>query len=328
MYHKRLKMNIAVIDGGFSEEAQISFKSADTIMKNLNNTDYRAHRIRIIDKNWVYDPNGKQLPVDKNDFSVLLEDKIIRFDCALIVIHGTPGEDGKLQAYFDLIDIPYTTCNHLTSTLTFNKYYCNRVLDSLGFSCAKALLLKTQDDYSDKEIIDYLKLPCFVKPNDGGSSFGASKVTTENTLSEAIKNAFAHGEEVIVEEFLAGTEVTNGVYFNGKQVCPLPITEIVTSNAFFDYNAKYNGESTEITPARISDQLTEKIKSITKEIYEKLGLAGVCRVDYIIRENVPCVIEINTVPGQSAESITPKMAAIEGIRLEALYSTLIEQAIR
>lgn len=323
-----MKKDIAVIDGGFSNEAHISFKSADTVMEQLDTEKFNLHRIRIIDNDWTYDPDNKNLPVDKNDFSVTIEGERTCFDCAMIVIHGTPGEDGKLQAYFDLIGIPYTTCNHQLSTLTFNKYLCNRILETHGFKCAKALLLRSEDDYTDNEIIDHLKLPCFVKPNDGGSSFGATKVNEPIDLRTAVIDAFQHGKEVIIEEYMSGPEVTNGVYHDGADVRPLPITEILTDNDFFDYDAKYKGQSSEVTPAQLPQALTTSIKSTTKSIYECLGLAGVCRIDYIIKEGVPHVIEINTVPGQSAESIVPKMAAIEGVSLEALYTKLIENAIK
>ncbi len=324
---KIMKLRIAVVDGGFSSEDQISYLSADTVMAKLDSSLYEPHRIRINKDGWTYDPTHLKLAVDKNDFSVILDGERLHFDCAMIVIHGTPGEDGKLQAYFDLLNIPYTTCNQLTSTLTFNKFYCNRVLESYGFKCARAMLLRTPDDYNDEQIIASLSLPCFVKPNDGGSSFGASRVNEEKQLRPAIKQAFEHGKEVIVEEFMPGQEVTNGVYFNGQEVHPLPITEIVSKNEFFDFEAKYKGESEEITPARISNELTAEIKATSKAIYEKMGLAGVCRIDYIIKNGVPHVIEINTVPGQSAESIIPKMAACDGIELSDLFYDLIKNAM-
>ena len=322
-----MKKQIAVIDGGFSEEAQISFKSADAVLTNLDTDRFIAHRIRIVDERWIYDPLGLKLEVNKNDFSVELNGEKLRFDCAMILIHGTPGEDGKLQAYFDLLGLPYTTCDHSSSTLTFNKYLCNRVLESYGFKCAKGVLLRKTTDWTASGIVDDLGLPCFVKPNDGGSSFGATRVTEESQLEKAIRDAFDHGKDVIIEEFMEGPEVTNGVYFNGSEVKSLPITEIITENDFFDFNAKYKGESSEITPARISQDLTDEIKDISERIYKSLGLAGVCRIDYIIKEGVPHVIEINTVPGQSTESIVPKMAAIEGVSLTDLFSCLIDQAI-
>lgn len=322
-----MKLKIAVVDGGFSHEAQISFLSAETAMNHLDKDRFESHRVRIVDNNWTYDPDGQNLPIDKNDFSVVVNGKKITFACAVIMIHGTPGEDGKLQAYFDLIDLPYTTCDQLTSTITFNKYYCNRILESYGFKCAKAVLMRTPEEYSDREIIDQLGIPCFVKPNDGGSSFGATPVNDPEKLRPSILQAFDHGKQVIVEEFMAGTEVTNGVYFNGSEVHALPITEIVTKNEFFDFKAKYEGESEEITPARISDQMTADIKVITRNIYEKLGLAGICRVDYIIKDGIPHVIEINTVPGQTSESLIPKMLGIEGVSLQSFFSTLIDNAI-
>jgi len=321
-----MKKNIAIIDGGFSQEAQVSFKSAETLINNLDSEKYEGHRIRIIDHNWIYDPEGTPLPVDKNDFSVLINGTKITFDCAMIIIHGTPGEDGKLQAYFDLVGIPYTSCDQLTSTLTFNKYFCNRVLETYGIKCAKALLFRHSNEYNDEQIVDTLGLPCFVKPNDGGSSFGAAKVNHQSELRQCIESAFEHGDQVIVEEFMPGTEVTNGVYFNGTNVHAFAITEIVTTNEFFDYKAKYNGESEEITPARISDELTVLIKATTVDIYQKLGLNGICRIDYIIKDDVPHVIEINTIPGQSSASLIPQVAIYEGISLKDLFTTTIENA--
>ena len=326
MKFTEMKKHIAVIDGGYSNEAEISFKSADTVMNNLNTDQYVPHRIRITKESWTYDPLGLNLEVNKSDFSVQLKDSIQKFDCAMIVIHGTPGEDGKLQAYFDMIGMPYNTCDQMSSTLTFNKYYCNRALETYGFNCAKAILLRKSTSWSAPAIVTELGLPCFVKPNDGGSSFGATRVTEEGQLEAAINSAFQHGKEVIIEEFISGTEVTNGVFFNGTEVKALPVTEIVSENDFFDFNAKYLGQSSEITPARISDQLTKKIQSISTEIYTVLGLAGICRIDYMIKGETPYIIEINTVPGQSSESIVPKMAAIEGISLSELFSRTIEQA--
>jgi D-alanine-D-alanine ligase len=323
-----MKKNIAIVDGGFSQEAHVSFKSAETVINNLDREKYVGHRIRIIDQNWTYDPDGNPLLVDKNDFSVIINGEKLTFDCAIIIIHGTPGEDGKLQAYFDLVGMPYNTCNQVTSTLSFNKYFCNRILESFGIKCAKALLFRYPSEYNDDEIVTSLGLPCFVKPNDGGSSYGAAKVNEQNELRQYIEKAFEHGDQVIVEEFMPGTEVTNGVYFNGTEIQTLAITEITTPNEFFDYAAKYNGESEEITPARISDELTKSIKGITKDIYRKLGLNGICRMDYIIKKGVPHVIEINTVPGQTSASLIPQMAEYEGISLKEMYTTSIENATR
>ena len=249
-------MHVAVIDGGYSHEAQISFLSANTVIDNLDRSKYHVHRVRIVDSDWKFDPEGANISINKNDFSVQVDGQYIKFEFAMIVIHGTPGEDGKLQAYFDMLNIPYSTCDQLTSTLTFNKFYCNRVLESYGVECAKALLLRDPSDYTDQEVIEQLGLPCFVKPNDGGSSFGAARVNDANSLRTAINSAFEHGEQVIIEEFMAGTEVTNGVYHNGSEVYPLPITEIVTENEFFDFEAKGKGRKFHFN-----------LKSITNKFY-------------------------------------------------------------
>lgn len=323
-----MKKKIAVIDGGFSAEAQISFLSANTVVEHLNPDLFDVYRIRITDQDWKLVSNETTAIVDKNDFSLTIGQTKITFDCVVIMIHGTPGEDGKLPAYFDLLDIPYTTCDHFTATLSFNKYFCNLVLQSLGFKCASAVRLVSPNQLEAEDIIKTVGLPCFVKPNDGGSSFGASPVYKETELIPAIQKAFDHGSEVIIEEFLEGTEVTNGVLKLNGNVQALAITEIATDNAFFDFEAKYKGESQEITPARISEELTTKIQRISEAVYTALDLKGVVRIDYIIREGHPYLIEINTIPGQSSASLIPQQAAHAGIELSDLYAGLIEEAIQ
>jgi D-alanine-D-alanine ligase len=320
-----MKKNIAVIEGGFSSEAEISYKSSETVRENLDANKFNIWQVRIDNNGWNLIQNGELSPINKDDFSAISNGEKINFDTAFIIIHGTPGEDGKLQGYFDMLNIPYTTCDQFTSALTFNKFYCNRVLISLGFNCAKSVFIAKKDTINTKDILAQVGLPCFVKPADGGSSFGASKVDKEDQLESAIQLALQHGSSAIIEEYLKGTEVTNGVFSLGGKITVLPITEVVTTNEFFDYKAKYKGESQEITPARLDDDMTKKIQALTLRAYEALKLKGVCRIDYIIKENTPYLVEINTVPGQSKQSIIPQQAACVGISLSQLYNAVVEE---
>ncbi len=322
-----MKKTIAVIEGGYSLEKEVSIKSAQTVFDNIDKELYECYKIRIDEEGWVGFHNGISVPVDKNDFSITIDGKKITFDCAFIVIHGTPGEDGKLQAYFDLINLPYTTCNQLNSTVTFNKFICNQFLRNFNIPVAEAVMIQKNEAFSSEDIIDRVGLPCFVKPVDGGSSFGVTKVSETSELSDAVDTALQHGTQAVIESFLDGREVTNGVYRSLKGITVLPITEIVTDNEFFDFDAKYKGESNEITPADLSSEIEQKVKENTKKIYEKLGLSGIARADYILHNGVPHLIEINTVPGQSAESIIPQMAAAAGIELKDLFNEVIEYAL-
>lgn len=319
-------MNVAVIEGGYSHEKVISLKSSQTVIENLDKSLYKVFRIRIDADGWFYYANdGKMSPVDKNDFTISIDGDRVKLEFAFIMIHGTPGEDGKLQAYFDMLNIPYSTANQVMTTLTFNKFICNRFLSELGFNVAKAAIVNRGAEFDAEEIIEKVGLPCFVKPADGGSSFGVTKVKKTEDLSEAIRLATeeGNGTKALIESFLDGVEVTNGVYRSREGVKVLPITEIVSDNEFFDFDAKYTGQSDEITPARISDELTMKVKEITGRVYETLSLSGICRADYIIVGDEPYMIEINTVPGMSSESIIPKMARVEGISLGELFHEVI-----
>jgi D-alanine-D-alanine ligase len=315
--------NIAVIEGGYSHEKVISLKSAETVFNNIDTVKYRPIKVRIDEEGWFAFYEGEKIAIDRTDFSF----KGVKFDFAFIVIHGTPGEDGKLQAYFDMLNIPYSTSNHLTSTLTFNKFVCNQYLKNFGIKVAEAVLIKKNEKVDAEAIVLKVGLPCFVKPADGGSSFGVTKVKKVIELTDAVMNAMQHGSQVVVESFMQGREVTNGIYKNINGIKVLPITEIVTNNEFFDFEAKYKGESQEITPANLSKEVTQKVKETTYKIYSVLGLSGICRADYIIQNNDPFLIEINTVPGQSAASIIPQMAAYEGISLKELYNEVIELAL-
>ena len=323
-----MKPTIAIIEGGYSHEKVISLKSAATVFENIDLEKYTPIKVRIDEEGWVAFINENKTPINRDDFSVTINNEKIKFDFAFIVIHGTPGEDGKLQAYFDMIGLPYSTCNHLAATLTFNKYVCNQFLKSLGITVANAILVRKNEIVESEKILKTVGLPCFVKPADGGSSFGVSKVKAIGELLPAIQKAQEHGTEVLVETFMKGREFTNGVYLSENGIKVLPITEIITQNEFFDFEAKYLGESQEITPAAIDAEMTNRIKQITNKVYQILGLKGMCRVDYILVGKEPHVIEVNTVPGLSAQSLIPQMAAYEGISLKELFSEVIMVATK
>lgn len=312
--------NIAIIEGGYSHEKVISLQSAETVFQNIDRKLYNPIKVSIDEEGWFALYNGGKVEINRNDFSF----DNIKFDIAFIVIHGTPGEDGKLQAYFDMLDIPYTTCSQLAATLTFNKFVCNQYLRNFDIKVADAVLIRQNESISVSSIIEKVGLPCFVKPADGGSSFGITKVQIEEELESAVKLALEHGTQAIIERFMQGREITNGIYRSSKGIQVLPITEIVTANDFFDFDAKYKGESEEITPADLTNEITDKVKSVTKKIYEILDLTGMARADYILQDNEPYLIEINTVPGLSKESLIPQMAAHEGISLKQLFNEVIE----
>lgn len=314
--------NIAVVYGGFSSEEKISLKSGKVVAANLP-ADCKPYLVRINKEGWFLERNGAHIPLDKSDFSVEIDGQKVSFDKVFIAIHGTPGEDGKLQSYFDMIGVPYVSSNALASAITFNKWTCNSILLQHGFKCAKSVILREAGEKSEEEILEKITLPCFVKPNNGGSSFGITKVKSADALGEAIEKAFSEGTEVLIEEFLQGTEVTCGVAkLNGK-VVTLPITEIVSENEFFDFGAKYLGQSQEITPARLDDEMTTEVQRQTGEIFRLLRLGGMARVDFIIQNGVPYVIEVNTVPGLSEESIVPQQAREAGISLKDFFGGLL-----
>lgn len=311
--------NIAVLEGGYSHEKVISLLSAETVFNNIDKEKYNPIKVRIDEEGWFAFYNGQKHAINRSDFSF----NNIKFDFIFIVIHGTPGEDGKLQAYFDMLGIPYSTCSHLASTLTFNKFVCNQYLKNFGIKVAEAVLVRQNENIQTSEVVSKVGLPCFVKPADGGSSFGITRVEKESELTDAVKLALKHGTQAIVESFMSGREVTNGIYKGINGIKVLPITEIVTNNSFFDFDAKYKGESEEITPADLPMELEQKIKTKTQRIYELLGLDGICRADYIVQGDEPYLIEINTVPGMSDASLIPQMAAHEGIVLKDMLSEVI-----
>lgn len=315
---------VAVIEGGYSKEKSISIKSAKTVFDNIDRKKYDPSRVIIDEKEWTaYDNDGRYY-IDKNDFSFTKNNQKVQFEYAFIVIHGSPGEDGKLQGYFNMIGIPYNTSSAAITSLTFQKFHCNQFLKNLGVNVAEAVLIKPGDKINGEEILKQVGLPCFVKPTDAGSSFGVSKVKEANQLLDAVNHAFEYGEEVIMEAFISGRELTNGVSQNEKGIQVLPITEIISENEFFDYEAKYKGQSNEVTPAKISTDLEKKIKDLTYKIYDILGMKGVARMDYIVDDGIPFLIEINSVPGMSKESIVPQMAAINGIGMKELLNDVIK----
>ncbi|MCF8372945.1 MAG: D-alanine--D-alanine ligase [Bacteroidales bacterium] len=324
-----MKKTIAIIAGGDSSEYVISIQSADQIKKWLDPEKYKAYTVIIKGKDWeVCGDDLCYLTINKNDFSFVQHGQKVTFDCALIAIHGTPGEDGKLQAYFDMMKLPYTSSNVLSSALTFNKDATKNHLWGTSVSLAKSVLVQKGDIISMHEIIEKLGLPVFVKPNEGGSSFGITKVKHKEELLLAIEKAYLESSQVIIEEFIKGDEITCGMMKTLDKDYILPLTEIVSKNDFFDYDAKYTASLVdEITPARISDELTEKCKAISSEVYDKLMCKGLVRIDYILRDSKFYFLEINTVPGMSENSIVPKMARTAGFEMSDLWDVVIEDCI-
>jgi D-alanine-D-alanine ligase len=318
---------VAVLYGGFSKESVISIKSASMVMAHIDRMEYSPTLVFIERKGWYAIDEEKQIPIDKNDFSYTVDGKKHKFDLAFNMIHGTPGEDGTLQGYLDMMAIPHTTGGVLNMSLTFDKEATKALLSRQGFNTAASKLLFRHETYSASGIIEKVGLPCFVKPNRGGSSFGASKVDRTEDLLFAIEKAFIEDDEVLVETYIEGTEVTCGVITHRGIPRSLPITEIVSESEFFDYEAKYLGKSKEITPARIPDDVYSKIQQISEQIFTVLNCRGMIRIDYLIRNQIPFVIEVNTVPGFSEASIIPQQAAADGISKKELISMIIEGAL-
>ncbi len=325
-----MKKNIAIIAGGYSSELEVSLKSVETIYGNLPEDKYNSYVIIINSEGWNVRYNEALLPINKNDFSFVLDGNKINFDCVYLTIHGTPGEDGKLQGYFDMLGIPFNSASQKASSLTFDKWLCNQVLQNNGVKTSKSILINDRAAlFNTKEIVAELGLPCFVKPNDGGSSFGISKVKEEIQLIPAINKAFAEGNEVMIESFLDGKEVTCACYKIDNKLFTLPLIEIVSDNEFFDYEAKYEGKSQEICPARVSDEIKTTVQELTKNIYSLLGLKGIIRVDYMLVNDEPFVIEVNTAPGMSGASLVPQMVEKQdNIELDKLLSNIVEEAMK
>ncbi|MCC9064326.1 D-alanine--D-alanine ligase [Flavobacterium piscisymbiosum] len=320
--------NIAIIMGGYSSEYKISLISGNVVYQYLDKTKYNGFRIHIFKEKWVYvDEKDAEYAIDKNDFSVTINDQKITFDCVFNAIHGTPGEDGLMQAYFELLGIKQSSCDYYQAALTFNKRDLLSVLKPYGIKTAISYYLNKGDTINTAEIVKKVGLPCFVKPNKAGSSFGISKVKSEAELPIAIEVAYKEDNEIIIESFLDGTEVSVGVINYQGEIKVLPITEIVSDNDFFDYEAKYEGKSQEITPARISDELTQKVGETAKRAYEVLKMKGFSRSEFIIVDNEPYMLEMNTIPGLTTESLIPQQAKAAGISLQDLFTNAIELAL-
>lgn len=316
---------IAIAAGGDSSEFDISVKSAEEVGKILSSR-YIVYIILIHGINWYWeDQKGRYHNIDKNDFSLVIDDQRIKFHGVFNAIHGTPGENGLLQGYLDMMEIPYTSCGAFCSALTFNKQACKLFLKEYGIPMADAVLVRKGDNLDPSNIINKTGLPCFVKPNDSGSSFGVTKVKQKEELLPAIETAFKESNEVLIESFMNGREVACGVVKTKSRTIVLPVTEIISKNEFFDYEAKYTpGKSDEVTPADIPLSVTNEIQKISLAIYDLLGCKGIVRVDFIVIGDKPFFLEINTVPGMTKESLVPKQAAAAGITLEELYSLTVE----
>ncbi len=324
-----MKKKIALVTGGLSNEAQISYKSAITVGNNIDRERFDVYRIDINATGWWYEPaTGEKSKVNRDDFSVTDNGRQINFDAVLLCIHGTPGEDGKLQGYFDMLGLPYTSCDAATSALTFNKRYTVAVAAFGGIHVARSRHIFKHTPASPESILAALKLPVFVKPNNGGSSIGMSKVSIADDLEGALQKAFQEDDQVLVEEYISGREFTIGVFKSKGQIMVLPITEVSTQNEFFDFEAKYQGKSVETTPAVIDEAMQAKLETAAKTVYEVLNCRGVVRIDFIYNEAQaqPYMLEVNTVPGQSEASVIPHQVRAMGWNLKDFYSALIDEA--
>lgn len=324
-----MKKNIAIVAGGDSSEVVVSLKSAAGLQSFMDKERYNIYIVTIVGKLWQVElSEALKIAVDKNDFSFTREGVKTVFDFAYITIHGTPGENGILQGYFDLIGLPYSCCGVLAASLTFNKFACNTYLKSFGVKVAESLVLRAGQTVTNEEIAEKIGFPCFIKPNVGGSSFGVTKVKSLEQVQPAIAKAFAEGEEVMIESFLSGTEITCGIYKTRNKAHVFPVTEVVSENEFFDYDAKYKGQVQEITPARISASLTDRVQKLTMAIYDILGCKGIVRIDYIITEGeVVNLLEVNTTPGMTATSFIPQQVAAAGLDIKEVMTEIIENEL-
>ena len=320
------KRTIAIIAGGDSSELPVSLRSAQGIYSFIDKERYNLYIVEMQGKRWeVVLPNGEKTPIDRNDFSFTENGEKKNFDFAYITIHGTPGENGILQGYFDLIGMPYSSCNVLVSAMTFNKFTCNQYLKGFGIRVSESMILRKGFEILDEEVINKVGLPCFIKPNAGGSSFGVTKVKTKEDIQPAIEKAFNESDEVMIEAFMQGTEITCGCYKTKDKEVVFPITEVVTSNEFFDYDAKYNGQVDEITPARILEETAESVRLLTSAIYDILGCEGIIRIDYIITEGEKVnLLDINTTPGMTATSFIPQQVRAAGLDIKDVMTDIIE----
>lgn len=322
-------LNIAIVAGGDSSEYEISIKSANNILNNLDRTLYNARVVVISKKGWmVHDEDGSVYPINRHDFSWQPNGKVRHFDAVINSIHGTPGENGILPAYFELIGMPFTGCRSFSSALTFSKFHCNQFLKQSGINIAPSLMVRKDQPIDIHNIIKNIGIPCFVKPNNGGSSCGTSRVNHPGEILPALERALSEDQEAIIEKLLVGTEVTCGLFKTRYMSDVFPVTEIISKKEFFDYEAKYTpGMSDEITPARISAETARSVQDLSLLIYDLLDCRGVVRMDYILVDKIPWFLEVNTVPGMSPHSIVPKQASISGLSLNELFCILIQDAL-
>lgn len=329
-----MKKNIALVTGGFSGEAVISYKSAVTIDNNLDRNHFNVYKIDINPLGWFYElSDGRKLEVDKNDFSLQIDNQKINFEAVFIGMHGTPGEDGKLQGYFDTLKIPYTGCDAATSALTFNKRYATAIAGTSGIHVAKSVIMIKDSVGTTDDVINNLNFPVFIKPNNGGSSIGMSKVNSPaDGLETAIEKAFKEDDQVLIEEMISGREFTVGVFKSQGNIIVLPLTEVKADadKAFFDFEAKYQGKSTETTPAILDEVIADRIRDTAKKVYSVFNCKGVVRIDFIYNEEKgqPYMLEVNTIPGQSEASIVPQQVKAMGWSLKEFYTKLVQEALK
>jgi D-alanine-D-alanine ligase len=324
------KIKVVLFMGGDSGEYEVSIASASQVKNNLDPEKFEVYPVLIRDGKWTYSPeNGTQIPFDRNNHCLLIGNEAVKFDCAFIAIHGTPGEDGKLQGYLDIAGIPYTTCDVTTSALTFNKYFCNDLAKQYGVKVANTIIVRQSESWNADSLVAEVGLPCFIKPNKAGSSVGVSKVYEKAGIEDAINKAFAEDDEVLVQQFIKGREMACGVFTMNGEIEVFPVTEVISKNDFFDYQAKYTeGLASEITPAPITKEQSSECRQLTEYMYRKFNCKGVVRFDYFLADNEWWFLEVNTVPGFSAESIIPKQAKAAGFTLKDFYGALVDEAMK
>lgn len=321
-----MKRKIAIVAGGDTSEYDVSLRSAQGLCSFIDQGAYDVFIVVMRGLDWhVLLADGTTLPIDRNDFSFEQDGTRVKFDFVYITIHGTPGEDGHLQGYLDMLRIPYSCCGVLAASLTYDKFACNQYLKAFGVAVADSLLLRQGQTIADEQVVEHIGLPCFIKPSLGGSSFGVTKVKQPSEIQPAIKKAFGEAREVVIEAFLQGMEVTCGCYKTRTTQRVLPVTEVVTHNEYFDYDAKYNGQVDEITPARISDELRDRVQQLTSAIYDILGAQGIIRIDYIITQGEKInLLEVNTTPGMTATSFIPQQVRAAGLDIREVMTDIIE----
>ncbi|MFI3331563.1 MAG: D-alanine--D-alanine ligase [Rikenellaceae bacterium] len=324
-----MKLNIALLSGGDSSEREISINSAGQIAQNLDIQKYNVFQIDVHDTDWSYVlEGGERAQVDKSDFSITLGGQKHKFDYALIIIHGTPGEDGKMQGYLDIMRVPYSSCGMVSSVVTFDKTLCKSAVRPYGVNLAKEILLRRGEMLDPERVEKELGLPVFVKPNASGSSFGVSKVKNLDELDKAVELAFSESDAVLIEEFIEGREFGCGLMLTGEKEYIFPVAEIISEREFFDYTAKYEGKSEEIVPAQISDELSDSIKTQAVKAYRACNCRGIVRIDFIVKNSEPYMVEINSIPGMSSESIIPKQLRAAGISVGEIYDEIISNSLK